>query len=188
MNVGKEKNGAFTGDISVSMIKSLGATYAIVGHSERRAAGETDEDINKKVLLLLSQKIKPVLCVGETVVDEHAEHLLFVRRQLMKGLAGVTATDINQVIIAYEPVYAIGAKYPVTSQIHQRNIFIKKVLADIYGKAKAFEVSILYGGSVNSENARELVHGGEVDGLLVGRDSLKAENFIHILKELDTLA
>lgn len=188
-NIGKEKNGSFTGENSVLMAKNLGATYAIIGHSERRAMGETDEDVNKKVRLLLAEKIRPVMCVGEPKVDEQAGHLAFIKAQLTKGLQGVTPADIVQVIIAYEPISAIGAKYPFTShEIHQRNIFIKKVLADLYGKAKAFEVPILYGGSANAENARELVEGGEVDGLLVGRDSLKAENFITILKEMDKLS
>jgi triosephosphate isomerase len=188
-NVAKEKGGAFTGEVSVAMAKSLGATYAIVGHSERRAMGETDEDTCKKMALLLKEKMRPVLCVGESKTDEHAGHLAFIKNQLTKGLNGVSAADLNQVIIAYEPLSAIGAKQPITShEIHQRNIFIKKVLADIYGKTKAFEVPIIYGGSVNVDNARELVEGGEVDGLLVGRDSLKAENFIAILKEMDTLS
>ncbi len=188
-NIGKEKSGAFTGEISASMAKSMGASYAIVGHSERRAAGETNEDTSKKVALLIEQKISPILCIGEKAVDEHAGHLAFVKEQLSIGLSKVTTANIGQVIIAYEPVYAIGAKDPVTShEIHQRNIFIKKVLTGMYGKAKAFEIPILYGGSVNAENAYELVKGGDVDGLLVGRDSLKAENFIQIAKKMDLLS
>jgi triosephosphate isomerase len=188
-NVSKEKSGSLTGEISVGMAKDMGAAYAIVGHSERRAMGETDEDTCKKVELLLKEKIKPILCVGEPKIDEHAGHLVFIKNQLVKGLNGVSQADIGQVLIAYEPISAIGAKQPITShEIHQRNIFIKKVLADLYGKAKAFEIPILYGGSVNAENARELVEGGDVDGLLVGRDSLKAENFIKILKEMDALS
>lgn len=188
-NVGKEKGGAHTGDISVTMAKTAGATYVLVGHSERRAGGETNDDTSKKVTLLLEQKMKPVLCVGETVVDDNAGHLTHIKTQLVQGLAGVSVTDITNVIIAYEPVFAIGAKNPITShQIHQRNIFIKKVLADLYGQAKAFEVPILYGGSVNASNAKEIVEGGEVDGLLVGRDSLNADNFIKMLKDLDALS
>jgi triosephosphate isomerase len=188
-NIGKERSGACTGDISAYMIKSMGASYGLVGHSERRAAGETNEDVAKKVRLLLTEKIIPVVCVGETAIDDHAGHLAFVKTQIVKALEGVSPTEISNIIIAYEPVFAIGAKTPITSyEIHQRNIFIKKVLTDLYGKNKAFDVPILYGGSVNADNALELVKGGEVDGLLVGRDSLKAENFIKILKELDTLA
>lgn len=188
-NVAKEKSGAHTGEISALMAKGVGATYAIVGHSERRMMGETNEDVAKKVALLLEQKIRPVVCVGEQAVDEHAGHLAYIKEQLVKGLAGVSAADIMQIVIAYEPVYAIGAKNPVTShEIHQRNVFIKKILADMYDKTKAFEIPILYGGSVNYENAKELVRGGHVDGLLVGRDSLNADNFAVILKEIDSLA
>lgn len=188
-NIHKEKNGAFTGEISASMAKSTGSTFAIVGHSERRAQGETNDDTSKKVFTLLEQKMRPILCIGELAVDDHAGHLAFLKEQLIVGLSKVSSTMISQVILAYEPVYAIGAKEPVTShEIHQRNIFIKKVLTDLYGKAKAFEVSILYGGSVNFENASELVTGGDVDGLLVGRDSLKAENFIEIIKKMEQLS
>ncbi len=188
-NIAKERGGAYTGETSASMAKSLGATFAIVGHSERRALGETDEDICKKIQVLLAEKIRPVLCVGESSVDENANYLAFIKNQLVKGLSGVVAASITEVIIAYEPLSAIGAKNPVTShEIHQRNIFIKKVLADLYGKAKAFDVTILYGGSVNPDNARELVEGGEVDGLLVGRASLNANDFIRICKAMDTLS
>ncbi len=188
-NVGKEEGGAFTGETSVKMAKSMGVSYVIVGHSERRALGETNEDVCKKICLLLKEKIRPVLCVGEPKVDEHAGHLSFVKEQLVKGLAGVSVADITQVVIAYEPLSAIGAKFPVNShEIHQRNIFIKKVLSDLYGKNKAFEVTILYGGAANVENARELVQGGEVDGLLLGRASLVPDQFISILKSMDSLS
>jgi len=188
-NVAKDASGSYTGEISAAMARNVGASYSIVGHSERRALGETDEEINKKIHVLLKEKICPVLCVGESKVDENGGHLVFIKSQLVKCLAGVSATDITQVIIAYEPLSAIGAKYPVTShEIHQRNIFIKKVLADTYGKNKAFDVTILYGGAVNAENARELVDGGEVDGLLVGRASLNPEDFMRILKAMDTLS
>ncbi len=188
-NVAKERGGAYTGEVSASMIKSLGAAFAIVGHSERRAMGETDEDVCKKIQALLAEKIRPVLCVGESAMDENANYLSFIKNQLTKGLSGVVAANITEVVIAYEPLSAIGAKNPITShEIHQRNIFIKKVLADLYGKAKAFDVTILYGGSVNPDNARELVEGGEVDGLLVGRASLNADDFFRIAKVMDSLS
>lgn len=188
-NISSEKGGAYTGETSVSMLKDSGGTFALVGHSERRAMGETDEDISKKVALLLGEKLSPVLCVGEKAIDDHAGYLSFIKQQLVKGLSLVTSAQINQVVIAYEPVFAIGAKEPITPHIiHQRNIFIKKVLAELYGKTKAFEIPVLYGGSVTFENAKILVEGGEVDGLLVGRDSLKAHNFIELLKQMDKLS
>jgi triosephosphate isomerase len=188
-SVGSERGGAHTGEISAPMAKNMGAGFVLVGHSESRARGETDEQIAKKLPLILQQKMRPVLCVGEKSVDDQAAYLSFVKNQLTVGLSGVSAADIGQVIIAYEPVYAIGAAEPVTSHtVHQRNIFIKKVLSDLYGKTKAFEVPVLYGGSANADNASELVKGGEVDGLLVGRDSLKADNFISIAKKMDALS
>jgi len=188
-SVGKEKSGAFTGEIAVSMLKNAGGTYSLVGHSERRAMGETDDDVSKKVGLLVAENVHPVLCVGEKEVDDHAGHLSFIKNQLVRGLSLISPSQITQVIIAYEPVFAIGAKEPITPHtIYQRNIFIKKVLAEIYGKNKAFDVPILYGGSVTFENAKTLVEGGEVDGLLVGRDSLKANNFIELVKQIDSLS
>ena len=188
-NISKEKGGAYTGETAVSMLKDSGGTYALVGHSERRAMGETDEDILKKMALLIAENIRPVLCVGEKETDDHAGHLFFIKQQLVKGLSLVSATQIKDVIIAYEPVFAIGAKDPITPHtIHQRNIFIKKVLTELYGKNKAFEIPILYGGSVTFENAKMLVEGGEVDGLLVGIDSLKTNNFIDIVKQIDKIS
>ena len=163
-NISKEKGGAYTGETAVSMLKDSGGTYALVGHSERRAMGETDEDILKKMALLIAENIRPVLCVGEKETDDHAGHLFFIKQQLVKGLSLTPPTS------------------------HQRNIFIKKVLTELYGKNKAFEIPILYGGSVTFENAKMLVEGGEVDGLLVGRDSLKTNNFIDIVKQIDKIS
>ncbi len=188
-NIAREAAGSFTGELSATMARNCGVTYTIIGHSERRALGETDDDVNKKVLLALKEGIKAVICVGESKVDEHAGHLTFIKNQIVTALKGVTTSDIGNVLIAYEPLSAIGAKNPITSyEIHQRNIFIKKVLCDLYGKAKAFDIPVLYGGSANAMNAKELVEGGEVDGLLVGRDSLKVDNFIAILKEMDSIS
>ncbi len=187
-DVSSEKSGAHTGELSASMLKSIGVSYCIVGHSERRAMGETDDLVSKKALLLINEGIIPVVCIGELSDDARGDYLLYIKNQLIKSLAGISSTNINKVIIAYEPVFAVGASEPVTSHtIHQRNIFIRKVLADLYGKNKAFEVPILYGGSVTSANANELVKGGDVDGLLVGRSSLMSDEFIGILRALDTL-
>lgn len=188
-NIAKDKSGAFTGEISASMARHSGAAYVIVGHSERRTLGETDDEICKKIEAALSEGIHPILCVGEPKMEDGAGYVSFIKNQLARCLACVPASSITDVIIAYEPLSAIGAKHPVTSyEIHQRNIFIKKVLADMYGKAKAFDVTILYGGSANAENAKELVDGGEVDGLLVGRASLDVDEFIGILRAMDSLS
>lgn len=187
-NLHYEKSGAYTGEISPSMAKSLKIEYCIVGHSERRAIGETNEIICKKVSGLLRAGITPILCVGEKEVDEHANHLNFIRDQLIRNLAGVSMQEIEKIVIAYEPVYAIGASKAISShEIHQRNIFIKKVLTEKFGKQKAFEVPILYGGSVNIDNAKEIVRDGAVDGLLVGRDSINADNFAEIIKRVESI-
>jgi triosephosphate isomerase len=188
-NIAKDRSGAFTGEISASMARNAGVSYVIVGHSERRALGETDDEISKKIEAALAEGIHPILCVGEPKMEDSAGYVSFIKNQLVKCLAGVPASSITDVIIAYEPLSAIGAKHPVTSyEIHQRNIFIKKVLADMYGKTKAFDVTILYGGSANAENAKELVDGGEVDGLLVGRASLDPDEFVGILRAMDSIS
>lgn len=187
-DVSSEKSGAHTGELSAAMLKSVGVSYCIVGHSERRAMGETDALVSKKAALLLEEGVIPVICIGELSVDVRGDYLIYIKNQLTKSLAGVSAANIGKVIIAYEPVFAVGGSEPVTSHtIHQRNIFIRKVLADLYGKNKAFEVSILYGGSANALNAEELVRGGDVDGLLVGRASLASEDFVGILRALDNI-
>jgi triosephosphate isomerase (TIM) len=187
-NLHYEKTGPYTGEISPSMAKSLKIEYCIVGHSERRAMGETNEMICRKVSGLLRTGIIPVLCVGEMEVDEHANHLNFIRDQLIRNLVGVSPQEIEKIVIAYEPVYAVGAARPISShEIHQRNIFIKKVLTEKFGKQKAFDVPILYGGAVNVDNAKEIVRDGAVDGLLIGRDSLNAANFVEIIKRVEMI-
>ena len=187
-NVFYEKNGPFTGEISALMAKNLDVDYVIVGHSERRSMGETDEMISRKMSAVIRSNMTPILCVGEKKVDEHAEHLEFIRDQLVIGLSSVGSDDITKVIVAYEPVYAIGAKQAVgIHQIHQRNIFIKKILSEIYGKQKAFSVPILYGGTVNVDNAKEIVKESAVDGLLIGRQSLIAKDFAEIVNRVDKI-
>jgi len=187
-NVHPESSGSFTGEVSARMAKNMKAEYVIVGHSERRLMGETNEIVGKKVSSVIKNGMTAVLCVGEKEIDENAHHLIFVRDQIVKGLSGLKNEDLTKLVIAYEPVFAIGASKPISGhEIHQRNIFIKKILTGLYGKEKAFSVPILYGGSVNSENAKKIVVEGSVDGLLVGRDSLKALNFAEIVKSIDSL-
>lgn len=187
-NVQAEKTGSLTGEVSAAMAESLGAKYVIIGHSERRGLGETDLEISKKVQAVMKLGMVPVLCIGEKEVDEHGGHLVFLKEQLKKDLVYVDMNEIEKVIIAYEPIYAVGATHAITShQVHERNILIKKILSEMYNKEKAFKVKVLYGGSVNIENARDIIRGGEVDGLLVGRDSLRPENFIEIIKRIETL-
>lgn len=185
-NVFAEKKGAYTGEISAEMLKSFNVTHAIVGHSERRAMGETDEDISKKLLASWSSKIIPILCVGEQKRDDHGNYLEILKSQTISSLKLLPKSAISKVVIAYEPVWAIGSESKgamSARELHETSIFIRKVLVDIYG-VKAKETIIIYGGSVDAENAATLVREGEVDGLLVGRQSLNAKDFAQILKSV----
>ncbi|MDO8575194.1 MAG: triose-phosphate isomerase, partial [bacterium] len=167
------KDGSHTGEISANMLKKNGFSFCIVGHSERRANGETDEMVSDKVSLLLEEKICPIICIGESSRDELGGYLEFIRDQIKNSLAGVSKKNALEIIIAYEPIWAIGAKEPMkTSDIHETSLFIKKVLSDLYGNEIAFSIPILYGGTVNMRNAKEIVRDGEVNGLLVGRESI----------------
>lgn len=179
-----ENSGAFTGSISLAMIKSLGAEYLIVGHSERRQLGETDEIINLKIKAGLKLGLKIILCVGEKVHDENGEYLKVLQSQLTKALFGLSKKYFSQIIVAHEPVWAIGAlvKGADTPESFNHNrLFIKKVLADLAGKKNGLAIPILYGGGVGVKNAKEFLVEGEADGLLVGRASLLPDDFIKIV-------
>ncbi len=180
----KEK-GSFTGEISPAMLKSLSASHVIVGHSERRALGEDNSAISRKVSAALSGGLKAILCVGEKERADEASHLNFVAGQIKESLAGVSAKSADGIIIAYEPVWAIGedSKGPALPEdALEMSIFIKKVLTEIFGKKKADLAPILYGGSVDSGNARDFLEKGGMDGLLVGRESLNPKGFGDILR------
>ncbi|MFA6257074.1 MAG: triose-phosphate isomerase [Candidatus Paceibacterota bacterium] len=177
--------GAFTGEVSSEMLYGLGVRYVILGHSERRARGETNENVNKKVKSALSAGLRPILCVGENIRDEEHGYFNIVKEALEGSLQGVSKNSIGKLIVAYEPVWAIsstpGRKDATPADSNEMSIFIKKVLTDKFGKDAA-QVKILYGGSVNDRDAEEfLLHGG-VDGFLIGRASLTAEKFVNIIK------
>jgi len=179
-----EVDGAYTGSISPAMVKSVGAEYMIVGHSERRAQGETDEIVNKKIKATLKEGLKIILCVGEKMHDEAGEYLKELKNQLEQDLAGIPKKYFNQIVVAHEPVWAIGAaaKGADTPESFQHNrLFIKKVLAGIAGKKLGLEIPILYGGSVGAKNAKDFLVEGQADGLLVGRASLVPEDFAKII-------
>ena len=183
-----EAQGSYTGEISPLMLKDLGVKYAIIGHSERRVSGETDEMIAKKVQLLLETGIKVILCVGEKERNEDGSHLDFIKNQIKSSLDKVNAKNIGNLLIAYEPVWAIGAKEAMDSpSIYEMSLFIKKVLSDIYGHKDAISTPILYGGSVNFRNASEIFVTGKVDGLLVGRESVNPPGFTELLKAVDSI-
>ncbi|MHC4546250.1 MAG: triose-phosphate isomerase [Planctomycetota bacterium] len=180
-----EQNGAFTGEISVSMLKDIGCTYALCGHSERRhVIGETDELINKKVAAAISGGLLPVLCVGELLDERKASQTNeVVTRQIKNGLAGLSAEKISAVTIAYEPVWAIGTGLTATpQQAQEAHELVRKLLAEMYDAQLAEEIRILYGGSVKPGNAAELMQQQDVDGSLVGGASLKADDFLAIIR------
>lgn len=186
-NIFEESSGSFTGEVSAQHVSQFKVTYAIIGHSERRARGESDTSISKKISRALESKITPVFCIGEAVRDEQGEYLSFIKQQLAAGLVGVTKMQIGDVVIAYEPIWAIGAKEAMNShQVHEMSLYIQKCLKELYGQMVMMP-RILYGGAANAGNAREIVDQGHVDGLLVGRESLKAENFVEMIKNVDLI-
>jgi triosephosphate isomerase len=180
-----EHTGAFTGEISPSMLKDVGCTYVLCGHSERRhVIGESDELINKKVSAVISGGLLPVFCVGELLEEREAEKTCeVVTRQIEKGLAGLTAEKVSAVTIAYEPVWAIGTGLTATPQQAQEvHAMIRELIGKMYNGGLAQEIRIQYGGSVKPDNAAELMSQEDIDGLLVGGASLKAEDFLAIIE------
>jgi triosephosphate isomerase len=175
-----------TGEISAEMLKDVGVKYILIGHSERRELGETNEIISKKIEQVLGARLTPVLCVGEKERDYTGDYLRFIEEQLYESLAEVPKSKIKNILIAYEPVWAIGQGHNAMSghELHQMTIFIKKVLSKIYDKKTAMSVKILYGGSVDEENAKQILEEGEVNGLLVGRASLDYYAFGDLLARL----
>ncbi|HNY79634.1 MAG: triose-phosphate isomerase [Sedimentisphaerales bacterium] len=180
-----EAKGAFTGEISAAMLKDVGCTYVLCGHSERRhVLGESDELINKKVAASISGGLLPILCVGELLAERDASQTeQVVERQTRAGLAGLSAEKTGAVTIAYEPVWAIGTGRTATrEQAQEVHAFIRKLLARMYDKSVAQDMRILYGGSVKADNAEELMGQPDVDGCLVGGASLKADDFVQIIE------
>jgi triosephosphate isomerase len=180
-----EQQGAFTGEISALMLKDVGCTYALCGHSERRhVIGEADELINKKVAAAVSGGLLPILCVGELLEERQADKTTeVVKRQINAGLAGLSAEKASAVTIAYEPVWAIGTGLTATPQQAQEvHALIRKLLGEMYDDQLAEETRILYGGSVKPDNAAELMAQRDIDGSLVGGASLKADDFLAIIQ------
>lgn len=189
-NMFYEPRGAFTGEVSPLMLRGYNAEYVILGHSERRSRGETNEEVNKKLKAALKSHLVPVVCVGEEVRDDHGEYLKLLEQQIKETLSGISRPALERVIIAYEPVWAIGksAKDAVSAVIlHEMVIFIRKVLSDTFGKAAAVKPPIIYGGSAEQSNAETLMRGGEVAGFLVGHASLVPKEFIAILQIVENV-
>lgn len=187
-NVYWEPSGAYTGEISIPMIRDIGCTYCIVGHSERRTLfHETNEDVNMKVKALVADKVQPVnpiVCVGESLaVRDEGTYIEFVDAQVRAAFAGLDSADVDGCVVAYEPVWAIGTGRTATpEQAEEVCAAIRKVLVDMFGEDRAESMRILYGGSMNEGNADLLLAQPNIDGGLIGGASLKAKSFIEIVK------
>jgi triosephosphate isomerase len=179
-----EAKGAFTGEISAAMLRDVACTYVILGHSERRhILGETDQQINKKVLAALAADLTPILCVGELLAEREAGQTLdVIRRQFTGSLAGLSPEQMARTVIAYEPVWAIGTgKTATPEQAEQVHLDLRTILQDRYNKEVAEQVRIQYGGSVTPDNAAQLLAQPDIDGALVGGASLKPASFMAIV-------
>lgn len=186
-NCYSEEKGAFTGEISAPMIKSTGATHVIIGHSERRTYFKEDNQmLAKKVSIALKYNLTPIFCCGEVLEQRNAgNHFNIVKTQLDEALFSLSADDFKKLIIAYEPVWAIGTGVNATpQQAQEMHNYIRKVINDKYGKQNADDTSILYGGSCNSKNAAELFANPDVDGGLIGGASLIPDEFIKIINSV----
>lgn len=183
-NCAAEAKGAFTGEVSADMIKSTGANYVILGHSERREYyGETSEILNKKVALALKSGLTPIFCCGEALAIRQAgTHNEYVKQQLVETIFNLPAEDFKKIVIAYEPIWAIGTGVTASSeQAQDMHANIRAAITAKFGAEIAEATSILYGGSCNAKNAKELFANKDVDGGLIGGASLKAEDFIQII-------
>ncbi|MBP8958822.1 MAG: triose-phosphate isomerase [Bacteroidales bacterium] len=187
-NCHSEPSGAFTGEISCGMIKSTGAGYVIIGHSERRTYfKEDDEFLNKKIKLAVATGLNVIFCCGEVLSERKSEiHFDVVKNQLEKGIFNLSKEEMKNVIIAYEPVWAIGTGLTATpAQAQEMHSYIRKLIAEKYGKHFAEETTILYGGSCKASNAKELFDMPDVDGGLIGGASLKKEEFCAIVEAIN---
>ena len=179
--------GPFTSAISGIMLRDLGCNYVIVGHSERRIVfGDTSEIVNKKVKAALQSKLNPILCVGEQLKERKSgKTFSILKKELGEGLRGVSRKNIKKVLIAYEPIWAVGARKSASSkEILEVTLFIRQIITRLYGKHISKRIKILYGGSVNVRNIRSIISGTPIDGLLIGRASLHSDQLSEIIKSL----
>ncbi|MDR0542618.1 MAG: triose-phosphate isomerase [Dysgonamonadaceae bacterium] len=184
-NCADKSAGAYTGEVSAAMIASTGATYVILGHSERRAYyGETDAILKEKTVLALANRLTPIFCIGEVLEEREAgKHFDVVKSQLENALFGFSAEDFGKIVLAYEPVWAIGTgKTATPAQAQEIHAFIRQTVAAKYGATVANDTSILYGGSCNASNAKDLFSNPDVDGGLIGGASLGVDKFMPIIE------
>ena len=187
-NCSSQKEGAYTGEVSASQLKSVGAKYVILGHSERRSMGEDDGAVSEKIKQALKVGLKIILCIGEKERDTEGLYLNELRIQINGSLVGLKKQDMKSVIVAYEPVWSIGAKakrVATWQEVSHIYIFIKKVLSENFDRTVGEKMKILYGGSAGSKNGQEFLGENRADGLLVGRASLDPQEFNKILKIAD---
>ena len=184
-NIFWEEKGAFTGEVSPAMLKDIGCQYTIIGHSERRQYfGETNETVNKRLKAALNASLIPIVCVGETLEEREAgKTLAIIEQQVKEGLEGLSSGEMEKVVVAYEPVWAIGTgKTATPEQAQEVHQFIRKVLAQVFNNGVAEGTRILYGGSVKPDNVDQLMSQKDIDGALVGGASLKADSFARIVQ------
>jgi triosephosphate isomerase len=184
-NMHFENKGAFTGEVSAAMLKSVGCEYVILGHSERRAIfNESDEIINRKIKKALDSGLKPIFCIGETLQQRDGGIMNdVIKWQVTEGLQHISKGEMEKVIIAYEPVWAIGTGVTATPQQAQEvHVYVRQLINNIFGEDTAQELIIQYGGSVKPDNARELLSQSDIDGALVGGACLEADSFLKIIK------
>lgn len=180
-----EKSGAYTAEISAEMLKDIYVRYVVIGHSERRQYfGETNETVNKRIKAALANNLRPIFCIGETLAEREAGKLVeIITSQIKEGLAGIPAEELDELVLAYEPVWAIGTgKVATPEQAQEAHALIRKTLAEMHGEKLAGKLRIQYGGSVKAANARELLHQPDIDGALVGGASLDPREFALIVK------
>ena len=183
-NLHFEDAGAFTGEVSAQMLREIGVDYVIIGHSERRQYfGETDETVNKKLIKALASELIPILCVGESLEErETGKTNDIIEGQIKKGLQNISAEEIERVVIAYEPIWAIGTgKTASSEQANEVCVFIRKILAELFGTTASERVRIQYGGSVKPSNIKEIMEQSDIDGALVGGVSLIAEDYLQLV-------
>lgn len=185
-NIFWERRGAYTGETTLDMLEDFSVKYVILGHSERRIyAGETDEIINKKVKATLSSGFKVVLCVGEREREDQKSVPAIVGEQVKRGLAGINPTQLKDLVVAYEPIWAIGTGVPDTPHdALSAAIYIRKIISEMYGAKVGAGVRVLYGGSVSSSNVAGFVDQDGIDGVLVGKASTDRKEFIEILRNI----
>ena len=188
----QEEGGPHTGEVGANMLRDIGVEYVIVGHSEQRnprdgnTTGDSDEIVAARLKAVLAQGMTPVLCIGESIRDEAGAYLDILRDQIKKSCGEIDKKSAKLIIVAYEPIWAIGvAEAMKPEDIYETSLFIKKVFADLFGTDIGPKVTVLYGGSVTYRNAPDIITIGKVDGLLVGRESVNAPGFVALLKEVE---